>query len=189
MKIRIVSPEDAPALLEIYAPYVRETAVSFEHEVPSLAEFKDRILHTLKDYPYLAAEEDGRLLGYTYASRFKSRAAYDWSVETTIYVRRDERHRGTGSALYRSLEDCLRRQNVCNLCACIAYPNPDSIAFHKAFGYVEAAHFHQSGYKLGAWQDMIWMERTLCPHSVPPAPFLPFSQLDPDFPDTRKELL
>ena len=110
-------------------------------------------------------------------------------METTIYVRRDERHRGTGSALYRSLEDCLRRQNVCNLCACIAYPNPDSIAFHKAFGYVEAAHFHQSGYKLGAWQDMIWMERTLCPHSIPPAPFVPFSQLDPDFPDTRKELL
>lgn len=177
MNIRIAVPEDAPALLELYAPYVQDTAISFECEVPTAEEFSDRIRQTLEKYPYLIAEEDGRILGYTYASSFKSRAAYNWSVETTIYVRLGGQRRGTGSALYKALEEQLSRQHICNLCACIAYPNPASIAFHERCGYKLTAHFHRSGYKLGAWQDMVWMERELCPHTVPPLPFIPFSQL------------
>lgn len=178
MKIRIATPEkDAPALLEIYAPYVKHTCITFEYEVPSLFEFENRIHHTLENYPYLVAEENGIPAGYAYASSFKGRAAYDWSAETSIYVREDQKRCGIGHVLYEALESYLVRQNICNLCACIAYPNPSSEAFHESFGYHTVAHFHQSGYKSGQWVDMIWMEKALCPHSTPPKPFIPFSKL------------
>lgn len=177
MVIRTATVEDASAILEIYAPYVQETAITFEYEVPSLEEFRQRIAHTLKKYPYLVAEEEGRILGYAYASAFKTRAAYSWSVETSIYVEWNSRGKHVGQALYAALEDLLRRQNVCNLCACIAYPNPVSEAFHRAWGYETIAHFHHSGYKSGEWWDMIWMEKALCPCEIPPKPFIPFPQV------------
>ena len=178
MYIRTATPEDAPALLGIYAPYVRDTAITFEYQVPTSEEFADRIRNTLKKYPYLIAEENDELLGYTYASSFKVKAAYDWSVETSIYVRQGEHRRGVGSALYESLEACLRKQHICNLCACITYPNPASIAFHERLGYRTTAHFHSSGFKLGEWHDIVWMEKELCPHEIPPKPFLPFPELN-----------
>ena len=178
MNIRTATPEDAPALLDIYAPYVRDTAITFEYQVPTSEEFADRIRNTLKKYPYLIAEENGELLGYAYASAFKLRAAYNWSVETSVYVRQGEHRKGAGSALYEALEECLRRQHVCNLCACITYPNPASIAFHEQLGYRVTAHFHSSGFKLGEWHDIVWMEKRLCPHEIPPEPFLPFPELN-----------
>lgn len=177
MNIRIATTEDAEALLEIYAPYVEQTAITFEYSVPTVEEFTERIRNTLRNYPYLVAESNGEILGYAYASAFKSRAAYAWSAETSIYVKTGRGHRGVGSALYRALEEYLARQQVCNLCACIAYPNPPSIAFHESFGYKTVAHFHASGYKHDRWHDMIWMEKELCSHSIPPVPFIPFSQL------------
>lgn len=177
MYIRTAAPRDAEPLLDIYAPYVTHTAVTFEYAVPTLSEFESRIRHTLEKYPYLTAEENGVLLGYAYASAFKGRAAYDWSVETSIYVREGQSGKGIGTALYRALEESLRRQHICNLCACIAWPNPASIAFHERFGYKTAAHFHNSGFKDGQWYDMIWMEKELCAHTVPPLPFIPFPQL------------
>jgi GNAT superfamily N-acetyltransferase len=124
-------------------------------------------------------ELDGEPAGYAYASAFKSRAAYDWSVETSIYVSRDLRSSGVGSLLYEKLEEYLTAQHVCNVCACITYPNPPSIAFHEKHGYKTVAHFHASGYKQDAWHDMIWMEKTLCPHTIPPRPFIPFPELWP----------
>lgn len=177
MNIRTAAPQDAGSLLDIYAPYVEHTSVTFEYVVPSVEEFENRIRHTLERYPYLAAEDEGVILGYTYASAFKDRAAYDWSVETSIYVRENCTGKGIGAALYNALEELLRRQHVCNLCACIAYPNPASIAFHEHFGYRTAAHFRASGFKEGKWHDMIWMEKELCPHTVPPMPFIPFPRL------------
>ncbi len=174
MNIRIATLGDAPNLLKIYAPYVEHTAITFEYSVPTLEEFTARMQNTLQKYPYLVAEEDGKLLGYAYASAFKTRAAYDWSVETSIYVKKDTHRRGIGKALYTALEHMLARQHICNLCACIAYPNPESIAFHERFGYRTVAHFHASGYKQGVWYDMIWMEKELCPHTIPPLPFIPF---------------
>ena len=178
MNIRSATPKDAPALLKIYAPYVEHTAVTFEYEVPDEAEFAHRIATVLSRYPYLVAEEDGEILGYTYASAFHTRAAYGWSAETSIYVKMGLHHKGVGTALYQELEKCLAQQNICNLCACIAYPNPPSIAFHERFGYKTVAHFHASGYKQGAWHDMVWMEKELCPHTVPPKPFIPFPKLE-----------
>lgn len=177
MNIRTATLPDAGRLLDIYAPYVERTAITFEYTVPSLAEFESRLLHTLEKYPYLTAEEGDKLLGYAYASAFKGRAAYGWSVETSIYVREDCTGKGIGRALYSALEDVLRRQHICSLCACITYPNPESIAFHERFGYRTVAHFHDSGFKLDRWYDMIWMEKELCPHTVPPLPFIPFSEL------------
>ncbi|MCM1057469.1 MAG: GNAT family N-acetyltransferase [Firmicutes bacterium] len=178
MNIRIATPQDAGRLLEIYAPYVERTCITFEYEVPTPEEFESRIRRTLEKYPYLAAEEDGVFLGYAYASAFKGRAAYDWSVETSIYVREGCTGKGIGAALYNALEELLRRQHICNLCACIAYPHPASVAFHEHFGYHTVAHFHASGFKKGKWHDMIWMEKELCPHTVPPMPFIPFPQME-----------
>lgn len=177
MQIRVAVPEDAEALLTIYAPYVKHTPITFEYEIPSVEEFKNRICRTLEKYPYLVAEENGVIQGYAYASAFKTRAAYAWSVETSIYVHPGAGRRGIGSLLYEKLEELLRRQHICNLCACITYPNPASIAFHERFGYRTAAHFTASGYKQDAWHDMIWMEKTLCPHEIPPKPFIPFPNL------------
>lgn len=176
-KIRPAVLDDAAQLVGIYAPYVENTSITFEYVVPSTQEFAERIRHTLSRYPYLVAEKDGVPVGYAYASAFKGRAAYDWSVETSIYVNRDLRGGGVGSLLYDHLESCLTRQNVCNICACITYPNPGSIAFHEKYGYKTVAHFHASGYKQGKWYDMVWMEKTLCPHELPPKPFIPFPDL------------
>ena len=110
---------------------MEKTAITFEYKVPTVREFKNRIASTLKRYPYLAAVRDGRILGYAYASEFKERAAYDWAVETSVYVSEDARRTGAGSILYKALENYLKRQNVINVNACIAYPNPGSIAFHE----------------------------------------------------------
>lgn len=175
--IRPAAAEDAEALLNIYAPYVERTAVTFEYTIPSLAEFRDRIINISSRYPYLGAWKDGLLMGYAYASPFKGRAAYDWSVETSIYVSENARRSGIGTALYQRLEELLKKQNICNLCACITYPNPESIAFHEKFGYTAVAHFHKSGYKLGAWYDMIWMEKFINEHQCSPKTFVPIKEV------------
>ena len=178
MNIRVAVPEDASELVKIYAPYVTDTVVTFEYEVPGTREFTGRIRETLKRYPYLVAEEACSILGFAYASPFKARAAYAWSVETSIYLYHGAKGKGIGTALYRKLEELLRRQNVCNLCACITYPNPESIGFHEKSGYRTVAHFNSAGFKMEAWHDIVWMEKELCPHNIPPMPFLPFPDLD-----------
>jgi phosphinothricin acetyltransferase len=176
--IRLAREEDAVELLSIYAPYVRDTVVTFEYDVPGAEDFAGRIRNTLRKYPYLVAESEGRILGYAYASPFKTRAAYDWAVETSIYIRRDARGRGTGGQLYRALEEALRRMNIQNLNACITTPNPESIGFHERFGYRTVGQFTQCGFKHGAWRDVVWMEKFLGDHAVPPKPFIPFPELD-----------
>ena len=118
VEIRVATPDDAAAIQAIYAPYVAETAITFEYEVPSVEEIRQRITTTLQRYPYLVAEEDGQLLGYCYAGTFKARRAYDWSVETSIYVKRDARQRGLGSLLYSKLEEYLRAMCITNINAC-----------------------------------------------------------------------
>lgn len=162
--IRMAKCEDAKALLDIYKPYVEKTAITFEYEVPSEVEFASRIEHTLERYPYLVAERGGKIVGYAYASPFKTRAAYAWSVETSIYVEETCRGLGVGKALYEQLEYWLKKQQIINVNACITYPNPASIHFHEQFGYKQVAHFTKCGYKLGKWRDMIWMEKMLGEH-------------------------
>lgn len=171
IKIRIAVAEDAKELLAIYAPYVEKTAITFEYEVPSAEEFADRIRHVLKKYPYLAAESGGEMIGYAYADAFKERAAYAWSVETSVYVRADRKKQGVGRLLYEALEQILKRQGILNLNACIAYPeeedeylSKDSVLFHDRMGYRMVGEFRQCGYKFNRWYNMVWMEKQIGEH-------------------------
>ena len=173
--IRPAIIKDAKELLAIYSPYVLETAITFEYVVPTLEEFAKRIEKISGKYPYLVAEEDGKIIGYAYASTFKDRAAYDWCVETSIYLAKDMRGKGIGKLLYKTLEDALREKNILNANACITYVeevdehmNNASIHFHEYMGYRFVGRFHQCGYKFGKWYDMIWMEKMLGEHTEHP---------------------
>ena len=171
MIIRRARKEDAAAMLAIYAPYVEQTAITFEYEVPSLEEFQRRLERVTSSYPWLVAVDDGRIVGYAYASRFHERAAYQWSVEVSVYVAMDHRRKGIGRLLYDALEDALRLQGILNLNACIASPvqpdeylTHDSELFHQRLGYSKVAHFHLCGKKFNRWYDMIWMEKLIGEH-------------------------
>lgn len=186
--IRIATEQDAQALLDIYSYYVDQTAITFEYEAPSLEEFTDRILKTLAKYPYLVAEEDGKILGYAYAGAFNPRAAYDWAVEVTIYLDKSAQGKGLGKALYTALENALKLQNIINLNACIAYPevedqylSQNSVQYHQHLGYSLVGQFHKCGYKFNTWYDMVWMEKHLNQHPENPQPTR-------TFPDIRQEL-
>lgn len=181
IKIRPATAADARELLEIYAPYVTGTAITFEYEVPSVEEFAGRIENTLKKFPYLVALDGDKIVGYAYVSPFKSRAAYDWAVESSIYIAMDTRGKGVGKKLYLLLEEIMKRQNILNMNACISYPNPGSIAFHERLGYKTIGHFHQCGYKLDTWYDMVWMEKFIGEHQLNPLPILPFSAVKEEF--------
>ena len=175
--IRTAVQQDAKVLLEIYAPYVKKTAITFEYDVPSVEEFARRISKVLQKYPYLVAEVNGEPVGYAYAGTFKERAAYDWAVETTVYVREDMKKSGIGRALYTALEEALAVQGILNLNACIAFPENedeyltrDSVMFHERMGFREVGRFHKCGCKFGRWYDMVWMEKLIGEHvENPPA--------------------
>ncbi len=182
--LRTANTDDAEALLGIYAPYVKSTAITFEYDVPTTEEFKRRISATLEKYPYIVAEMDGKPVGYAYAGVFKERAAYDWAVETSIYVSMDRKRHGIGKRLYEELEARLKKQNILNLYACIAYPETedeyltkDSVAFHHRLGYELIGQFHRCGYKFNRWYDMVWMEKFIGEHSDPAPEFIPFPQI------------
>lgn len=171
LKLRIATADDAAELLAIYAPYVTETAVTFECDVPTAEEFTGRICHTLERYPYIVAEHEGVIVGYAYAGQFRVRAAYAWSVETSIYVRGDMKHRGVGRALYAELEKYLARQNITNLYAAIAvcdgedpYLTRDSVKFHFNIGYHKAGEYRKCAYKFGRWYNLLVMEKKLSRH-------------------------
>lgn len=185
VSLRVAVPEDAEKLVEIYAPYVRNTAITFEYEVPSVEEFRGRIENTLKRYPYLVAEMDGQIAGYAYASVFKPRAAYSWCVEVSIYLRGDRRGMGIGKMLYDRLEEILIKQGIRNLYACIAYAQAEdthltnaSVHFHERLGYQVIGRFHACGYKFGTWYDMVWMEKIPDrPVGEPVREVVPFSEI------------
>lgn len=186
--IRAALEEDAQELLEIYAPYVLGTAITFEYEVPSLQEFAGRIRHTLKKFPYLVAVRDGSILGYAYVSPFKARPAYDWAVETSIYIRTDMRRRGIGKRLYEKLEDILKVQNILNMNACIGYPaeedahlTKDSVIFHEHLGYRMVGEFRQCGYKFHTWYNMVWMEKHIGEHQKEQALVRNFDEIREQF--------
>ena len=168
IRIRSARACDAGQLLSIYGWYVENTAITFEYEVPSAEEFAARIEKTLRFYPYLVIEEEGRILGYAYAGPFKERAAYDWSCEMSIYVDRHEKGRGLGRKLYEALEAELKKMGLLNLYACIGVPRGedpyltmDSVRFHERMGYVLVGTFHRCGYKFDRWYDMVWMEKQI----------------------------
>lgn len=221
--IRPATPDDAEALLSIYAPYVEHTAITFEYDVPSVEEFRERIVHTLQLYPYLVAERkiatnvaatseniehpeskehpenkehavhegtpdlnaSAEIVGYAYAGPLHARAAYAWSVETSIYVKESEKKSGIGKTLYLALEKVLAAQNITNVNACIASPvvddeylNHNSIQFHEHFGYSMVGEFHKCAYKFGRWYNMVWMEKIIAEHQDKQPPMIPFPELN-----------
>lgn len=175
--IRMAAVQDAPELLEIYRPYVEETSITFETEVPTVEEFSGRIADILSRFPYLVAEGDGMLLGYAYAHAFHERAAYGWTVESSVYVRKDVRHGHIGTALYKRLLSMLREQGVKNVCAVITVPNEPSMAFHKKLGFEIGGILPNFGYKLGQWHGVSYLYRSLAMEAGTPAPLKSLSEL------------
>jgi L-amino acid N-acyltransferase YncA len=169
-QIRLATEADAPAITAIYAPIVATTSISFEVEPPDTAEMARRIVTTLRQHPWLVCDLDGQIAGYVYASSHRVRAAYQWAVDTAVYVSADFRRMGVGRGLYPSLFRILAAQGYFNAYAGITLPNPGSVRLHEAVGFRPVGVYRNVGYKLGAWHDVGWWQLALRPHSAVPAP-------------------
>lgn len=167
-RIRLAERRDIPGILEIYTPFILETSVTFEEEVPSEEAFWERMKGIMAELPFLVCEIDGRIAGYAYASGYRSRASYRWSKEVSVYVHPEFYRRRVAQALYSSLNEMVRYQGVANLLAIITMPNEPSVAFHEHFGYVKCGEFSKVGYKLNQWQNVGWFELFLQDENKPP---------------------
>lgn len=176
--IRAASEADAESILAIYAPVVRDTAISFEETPPTVDEIVQRMRAILPAYPYLVFEQDGEVVGYANGHVHRGRPAYRWSVETSIYVREDARGQGVGRSLYANLLDVLARQGFHTAFAGTALPNPSSVALHEAVGFKTLGVFPEVGFKFGRWHDVRWWHRPLTKGPPPGDPLL-FSELAP----------
>ena len=166
--IRSVEPTDAPAIRDIYAPFVSESATSFEIEPPDSAAMERRIQDQREQFPWLVYEEGGEVLGYAYASPHRAaRKAYQWCVEVSIYIHGQARRRGIGRALYGALFDLLRRQGYVNAYAGITLPNPGSLRLHESMGFAAVGVYPRIGFKFGTWHDVIWLQLRLQEALVP----------------------
>ena len=175
--LRVARPDDAGGIAAIYAPYVRDTAISFETEPPNEAEMHRRIKATLETHPWLVAEEAGRIMGYAYASQHRAREAYRWSCDVTVYLAEDARGRRLGTHLYTELIRILRAQGFRNAFAGIALPNPASVALHESVGFRHLGTYREVGFKLGAWQDVGWWQLSLSSEPSGPTEIIPFRDL------------
>lgn len=169
--VRKAALADAERILEIYDYYVKNTAITFEYDTPSIEEFKERMKRTMSRYPYLVIETDNIIQGYAYAGPFIDRAAYDWSCEMTVYLDHNVRKSGMGRRIYEALEADLRKMGILNLYACIAYPKvndeyltTNSAEFHAHLGFAKVGEFCKCGYKFNRWYNMIWMEKMIGEH-------------------------
>lgn len=169
--IRLAAETDATQFLGIYSPIVTDTAISFEEVPPSRSEMAGRIRRTMEWHPWLAYEEAGRVLGFAYAAAFRSRPAYRWTVEVTVYVGPADQREGVGSSLYKSLLGILRLQGFTNALASIALPNDAGVALHERFGFRPVGVLQDVGFKFTAWHDVEWwMLRLQQPRDPPDVP-------------------
>ena len=178
--IRLATEADVPEILAIYAPYVENTTVSFEYDVPCRREFMQRFYTITQQFPWLVWEEQGEILGYAYASRPFPRAAYSWDAEPSIYLRRDAKGRGIGKKLYAALEELLKLQGYHTLYAIITQENTGSVAFHEKMGYTMLSLFPRCGFKQGRWLGVYWMEKRLFSVETPNSFPIPFPCLRQD---------
>ena len=162
-QIRLAAAGDAGDILRIYEPFIRGTAITFETEVPSVDEFTQRIESIISRYPYLVCCLDGVIVGYAYASRHRQRQAYDYDVDVSIYV--SPQHHGTGAAelLYQKLFRILTDLGYCHAYAGYTVPNEKSRKFHEKFGFTPVGTYRRTGYKLGSWHDVTWLEKSVNP--------------------------
>lgn len=163
VSVRSATPDDAESLLAIYRPFVLNTAVSFELEPPSVAEFRERIEKALGEWAWLVAERDRRPIGYAYATSHRSRGAYRWSVEPSVYLEDGSRRQGIGTMLYEALLPLLAQKGGCNAYAGITLPNDASVALHHRLGFQAVGVFRSVGRKFGAWHDVSWWHLRLRP--------------------------
>ncbi len=177
MKIRFAQKKDAGQLLEIYAPFISHSAVSFESEVPSVREFEERMKSYMQTYPWLVCEQDNEIIGYAYASRYRDRKAYQWSCECSVYVKKKFRKSGIARMLYTVLFETLKRQGFMNVYAVITFPNPASIRFHRKAGFRKFAVYKKVGYKMGKWNDVHWYGKQLLKPVVKPKMPAPFAEI------------
>jgi phosphinothricin acetyltransferase len=177
MNIRVALPADAAAMLEIYTPYIENTSITFETVTPSEEEFAGRVAHYLEDYPWLVCEIEGKIAGYAYASRYRERTAYQWSVECSVYVHDEHLRKGVAHALYGELFSLLKKLGFRNVYAVINLPNDRSVAFHESLGFLYFATYEQVGYKLGKWKNVGWWRKVINEFTDPPAPPIPFNNL------------
>jgi len=166
MEVRLATQRDAAAIQEIYAPIVLSSFTSFETDVPTAEQMRDRVLATLARHPWLVATDGDAVTGYAYASRHRERAAYQWSVDVSVYVHPAHQRRAVATRLYRELFDRLRAQRFVSAYAGIALPNDASVRLHESFGFVPVGVYRNVGFKLGAWRDVGWWQLAL---QEPPA--------------------
>nr|MDD6334995.1 GNAT family N-acetyltransferase [bacterium] len=165
--LRIARPEDAPALLNIYAPYIEHTAITFEETVPTVEAFSRRMQGIQARFPYLVAVEGGQPIGYAYAASHHERAAYRWNAELSIYLDQNVRRQGVGSMLYRALISCLEQMGYINLYALVTQPNEASMSLHRRVGFEVEAVAHKTGYKMGRWRDVATLHLALAGPEAP----------------------
>jgi len=178
--IRIATAGDAAACHDIYAPAVLHSAITFETELPGNQAMADRIEARLAHYPWLVFEDEGQVLGYTYAGRFRERAAYDWIAETSVYVHENARRRGIARRLYTCLLDVMQMQGFNQAVGAITLPGESSVAMHGALGFQPAGVWRHCGYKLGQWHDVgLWQRELAVPANPPPA-IMPFARMRHD---------
>jgi len=162
--LRFAAPSDAASLLEIYRPYVENTTISLEYDVPTEAEFERRIRKFSAEFPYIICEIDGKIAGYAYAHRYKERFGYRFSAETTVYLDESYRGMGIGKRLYGAIFELLTLMEYKNLYAIVTGENTSSIDFHKAMGFTEVGREHNNGFKLGRWVDVVLLEKQIGEH-------------------------
>jgi len=177
-KIRSALSSDASSILDIYAPYIANTAVSFETEVPSVEDFTQRIMGNQESCPWLVYESGGLIAGYAYASKHRDRAAYQWSLESSVYVNEGFRQQGIATKLYQTLFQILKYQGCRNLYAGITLPNEKSVNFHQKMGFSKIADYKNIGYKFNRWHTVGWYELQLNDYSDAPAPFIKWNQIE-----------
>ena len=175
LTLHIPELSDASQIQRIYAPYVKGSFITFEDTPPSVVEMERRLRHALPFYPWVVAKMDQTMAGYAYASQYRSRAAYRWSVEVTVYVDSSFFRKKIGHRLYRALLSILQHQGYNTALACIALPNPSSVGLHESLGFTQLGVYHQVGFKLGQWVDTGWWELKLqnpplSPEPPPPKP-------------------
>ena len=181
MRVRHADPaRDAAACVAIYAPYVADTAISFEEAPPTARQFAAHIAETSARYPWLVLEDDGDVVGYAYAAQHRARAAYRWAVDVGIYVDPARHRGGAGRTLYEALLELLRRQRLRSACAGITLPNDASIGLHRALGFEHVGTYRAIGWKAGGWRDVSWWQLALAPDGAgardgapPPEPLGP----------------
>ena len=176
--IRVATKDDAAGMLGIYAPFILNSGITQETEVPSVEDFQQRIISTLKERPWLVCEINKEIAGYAYAGKHRDRKGYQWCTEPSVYI--SEKHFGGGiaNALYTALFDILKIQGYVNAYAVITLPNDRSIAFHKKFGFEYLTTYNKIGYKLGQWHDVGWMQYEVSPHKEDPADPIGFANID-----------